>query len=151
MDYLIFSALIGIIIPWIFITYDIGCQWSKNYQSRMANFPEHMRIKSGTKVDVLIPSWHINGGERCKKSFCLGYTKGARRTCGEEVEISWNGWNFRKIVGFSKSFSLSFHLFTELFFERNFVCKTLPGSSAYEQEANGGLQQILRNVSFRSH
>ncbi|KIJ92462.1 hypothetical protein K443DRAFT_13589 [Laccaria amethystina LaAM-08-1] len=71
----------------------------------MANFPEHMRIKSGTKVDVLIPSWH---GERCKKSFCLGYTKGARRTCGEEVEISWNRWNFRKIVGFRTLFAKRF-------------------------------------------
>ena len=73
------------------------------------------------------PSWHINGhGERCRKNFCLGYTRGAGRTCGEEVEMTWsstnslapsvremvpgarhdtlnnhwNGWNFRKIMGF---------------------------------------------------
>ncbi|KIJ96214.1 hypothetical protein K443DRAFT_134179 [Laccaria amethystina LaAM-08-1] len=119
----------------IFIMYDIGCQWSKNYQSRMADFPEHMRIKSGMKVDVLIPSWHINGhGERCKKRFCLWYTKGIGRTCREEVEISWshtnplvpsvremapvawhdtlndhwNGWNFHKIVGFRTLFAKRF-------------------------------------------
>jgi len=86
-------------------------------------------IKPSTKVDVAIPSWHINGhGAKCRKDFCLGYMKGAGRTCGEEVEISWshtnplapsvremapgarhdtlndhwNGWNFQKIIGFHK-------------------------------------------------
>ena len=95
----------------------------------MVKFPEHMRINPNTKVDMAIPSWHINGHrERCRKDFCLGYTKGAGRTCREEVEISWshtnplapsvremgpvaqhdtlndhwNGWNFQKIVSFSK-------------------------------------------------
>ena len=127
IDFIIFAALVGVILPWIFITYDIGCQWSKNLYKRMSELPEHIRIKPGTKVDVGIPSWHITGhGERCQKDFCLGYTKGAGRTCGEEVEISWshtnplapsvremapaawhdtlnnhwNGWKFRKTVGF---------------------------------------------------
>jgi hypothetical protein len=94
MDFLIFSALVGIILPWIFITYDIGCQWSKNFLSHMAEFPEKMRIKLGTKVDIIIPSWHINGHrERCWKDFCLGYTKSTGRTCREEVEISWSHTN----------------------------------------------------------
>ena len=112
MDFIIFAALVGVILPWIFITYDIGCQWSKNFRKRMSEFPEHMQINPATKIDVAIPSWHINGhGEWCRKDFCLGYTKGAGRTCGEEVETTWsstnalandhwNGWNFRKIVGF---------------------------------------------------
>ncbi|KDR76587.1 hypothetical protein GALMADRAFT_67342 [Galerina marginata CBS 339.88] len=135
MDFLIFATLVGVIVTWILITYDIGCQWSKNFRSRMSEFPEHMRIKPGTKVDVAIPSWHINShGERCRKDFCLGYTKGAGRTCGEEVEITWshtnslapsaremapgarhdtlndhwNGWNFRKIVGFRIHFAKRF-------------------------------------------
>ena len=77
MDFIIFSALMGVLLPWIFITYDIGCQWSKNFRRRMANFPEHMHIDPETKVQVAIPSWHINGhAEGCRKDFCLGYTKG---------------------------------------------------------------------------
>ena len=126
MDFIIFVALVSVILPWIFITYDIGCQWSKNFCSRMSE-PEHMKIDPATQVDVTIPSWHINGhGEWCRKGFCLGYTRGARRTCGEEIETTWsstnslapsvremvpgarhdtlndhwNGWNFRKIMGF---------------------------------------------------
>ena len=42
MDYQIFSALVGVVLPWIFITYDIGCQWSKKFRSGMLDFPEHM-------------------------------------------------------------------------------------------------------------
>jgi Kyakuja-Dileera-Zisupton transposase len=127
MDFLIFATLIGIILPWVFITYDIGCQWLKNFHSHMADFPEHMRIQPGMKVNIAIPSWHINGHrEKCRRDFCLEYTKGAGRMCSEEVETTWsstnalvpsiqemalaaqhetlndhwNGWNFRKIVGF---------------------------------------------------
>ena len=93
----------------------------------MSEFPEHMQINPATQVNIAIPSWHINGhGERCQKGFCLGYTRGAGRTCGEEIKttwsftnslvpsvremaqgarhdtlkIYWNGWNFHKIVGF---------------------------------------------------
>ena len=133
MDFIIFAVLVGVILPWIFITYDIGCQWSKNFRARMSDFPEHMQLNPATKVNVAIPSWHINGhGQRCRRDFCLGYTRGAGRTCGEEVETTWsstnllapsvremapgarhdtlndhwNGWNFRKIVGFRTFHSL---------------------------------------------
>ena len=94
MDFIVFAALVGIILPWIFITYDIGCQWSKNFRARVLDFPENMQIKPTTKVDVVIPSWHINGhGQKCRKEFCLGYTRGAGRTCGEEVETTWSSTN----------------------------------------------------------
>jgi Kyakuja-Dileera-Zisupton transposase len=127
MDFIIFTLLIGVSLPWIFIMYDIGCQWSKNFRTCMSNFPERMQINPATRVDVAIPSWHINGHrERCRRDFYLGYTRGGGRTCGEEVETTWastnplvpsvremapaarhktlndhwNGWNFCKIVGF---------------------------------------------------
>jgi Kyakuja-Dileera-Zisupton transposase len=86
-----------------------------------------MQINPATRVDVAIPSWNINGHEeRCRRDFYLGYTRAARRMCGEEVETTWastnplapsvremaptarhetlndhwNGWNFCKIVSF---------------------------------------------------
>jgi len=131
MDYIILSALLGITLLRVILTYDIACQWVKNFKKRMIeNFPEHMRVPDQTTIDTAIPSWHINGhGASCRQNFCLGYMKGAGRTCGEEVEVSWshtnplapsvremgpaarhdtlndhwNGWNFRKIVGFRES------------------------------------------------
>ena len=128
MDYILLSALVGIVIPLVIITYDIACQWSKNLQKRMLDaFPESMRVPGNTTIATAILSWHINGhGEKCRENFCLSYMKGAGRTCGEEIESSWshtnplaasvcemgpaachdtlndhwNRWNFRKIVGF---------------------------------------------------
>src|SRR6188768_572201 len=126
MDFIILSALIGIALHRIVITYDIACQWSKNLDKSMPDFPEEMRIKKETMIDTAIPSWHINGhGQTCRQNYNLLYMKGAAKTCGEEVEINWshtnplassvremgpaarhdtlndhwNGWNFRKIVG----------------------------------------------------
>ena len=142
MDFIVFAALVGIILPWIFITYDIGCQWSKNFRARMLDFPDNMQINPAMKVDIVILSWHINGhGQRCRKEFCLGYTRGAGRTCGEEVETTWsstnalapsvremapgarhdtlndhwNGWNFRKIVGFRTFHYLLGYRYSHLF------------------------------------
>ena len=128
MDFITLSAVIGIMLVWLVITYDIGCQWSKNLYTRMEEFPEHMRISEGVKVGVGVPSWHINGHrKKCQDDYNLGYMKGTGRTCGEEIETSWshtnalgasvremgpgahhetlndhwNGWNYRKVVGLS--------------------------------------------------
>ena len=133
MNFIIFVTMVGIILPWIFIMYDISYQWLKNFCTRMSDFPQTIQIDPATRVDVAIPNWHINGhGERCRRDFCLGYTRGAGRTCGKEVEMTWsstnapapsvremaagarhdtlnnhwNSWKFCKIVG---SFDVKFH------------------------------------------
>lgn len=120
----------GITLVRIIITYDVICQWSKNFRKRMSEFPEAMQIPDTTEVGVAIPGWHINGhGPKCRESFNLSYMEGAGRTTGEDIETTWagtnslapsiremgpaarhdtlndhwNGWNFRKIVGFRMS------------------------------------------------
>ena len=97
----------------------------------MEDFPALMQINEQTKIEVGIPSWHINGhGPSCCSNFSLGYMEGVGRTCGEEVETSWaqtnalgtsmqemgpgarhetlndhwGGFNFHKIIGFRKCF-----------------------------------------------
>jgi hypothetical protein len=129
MDYIIFSALRNVTLRKVVLTYDIACQWSKNFQSRQDELPEHLRLNPNTEIAVAIPGWHINGhGKACKNDFCLSYMDGVRRTCGEDVETSWahtnalgpsvremgpgsrhetlndhwGGWNFHKIIGFRK-------------------------------------------------
>ena len=129
MDFIILSALVGVALHWIVITYNIACQWSKNLYKWMGDFPEEMRVSSDTKIGVAIPSWHINGhGESCRQNYNISYMKGAAKTCGEEVEIIWShtnslapsiremgpaahhdtlndhwgGWNFRRIIAFRK-------------------------------------------------
>ncbi|KAF8996412.1 hypothetical protein BDQ17DRAFT_1249771, partial [Cyathus striatus] len=86
IDYIILSTLIGISLTWIVITYDIGCQWSKNLKKQIETYPESMRVSSDMHVDVAVPSWHINGhGSSCRSNFALAHLPGAGRTCGEEV------------------------------------------------------------------
>ena len=147
MDFIIIATLMGLILLRIVITYDIVCQWSKNFKSRMEEFPPEMRIPERTKVDMAIPSWHINGhGNTCRNNFNLSYMEGVGRTVGEDVETiwagtnplapsiremgpaarhdtlndHWNGWNFRKIVGFGMYLlSCSYHLLTFIFSKEN--------------------------------
>jgi hypothetical protein len=131
--------LIGIPLLRVVITYNVICQWSKNFRKRMEDFPEHMLIPETTKVDMAIPGWHINGhGDTCHNNFNLSYMEGAGKTMGKDIETTWagtnqlvpsvremgpaarhdtlndqwNGWNFRKIVGFRASFlGFSHHVY----------------------------------------
>lgn len=81
MDFIIFAALVGINLLRVILTYDIVCQWSKNFRNRMAHlghFPAEMRIPDTTQVDVAIPGWHINAhGNNCRENFNLSYMEGA--------------------------------------------------------------------------
>jgi len=74
MDFIILSALVGIAL------HRVACQWSKNLDKCMADFPEEMRIKE-TTIETAIPSWHINGhGQTCRQNYNLLYMKGAAKT-----------------------------------------------------------------------
>jgi hypothetical protein len=135
VDFIIFAALVGITLLRIVLTYDIVCQWSKNFRKRMEEFPPDMQIPDTAHVDVGIPGWHINGhGDTCRDNFNLSYMEGVGRTVGEDIETTWagtnplapsvremgpaarhdtlndhwSGWNFRKIVGFHRYFTLWF-------------------------------------------
>jgi hypothetical protein len=119
----------------------------------MEEFPPEMRIPDRTKIDVAIPAWHINGhGITCRNNFNLTYMEGVGRTVGEDVETiwagtnplapsvremgpaarhdtlndHWNGWNFRKIVGFGMYLLChSYITYLPLFSQRKTVLKTL--------------------------
>ena len=150
MDWIFLSCLIGITLLRLVISYDIACQWRKNLWERMTEYPEEMRLPSDLEVKVGIPNWHVNGhGLDCQNNLSLSYIPGVGRTCGEDVKTSWahtnslapstremgpgarretlndhwNGWNFRKIVGFRESIFFSWRfcytrlmIFQELYF-----------------------------------
>jgi hypothetical protein len=135
VDYMVLSALSGIAVSHVVISYDIGCPWSKYFKRRMSAYPEEMWLSPDITVEIGIPNWHVNGhGPFCQTNYSLSYIPGVGRTCGEDIETTWshtnslapsvremgpgsrretlndhwNGWNFRKIVGFRRSFFLSF-------------------------------------------
>ncbi|PPQ82072.1 hypothetical protein CVT24_009738, partial [Panaeolus cyanescens] len=131
MDYIIFSALAGLCLLRLVITYDIACQWSRNYRTRMKTLPPKLQLSEKVSTRVAIPSWHINAhGKSCQQRFHVGYLDGVGRLCGDEVEQTWwitnalgvsvremgpagrretlndhwNAFNFRKIINFRKIF-----------------------------------------------
>ena len=132
-DYAIASTLTNDIkagITDVVITYDIGCQWGKNFSERLPKY------SSAPSVDVksanfrfAVPKFHIiTHGASCQATFNLAYMDGVGMTHGEGVETiwahstslaiwsrengpcarhlilddHWNGWNWHKYVGLGK-------------------------------------------------
>ncbi|KAI0057483.1 hypothetical protein BV25DRAFT_1812316 [Artomyces pyxidatus] len=77
------------------LTYDIACQYSKNFLRRMAQFPVEFQIDiSETDITFLIPKFHLLAhGVPCQVSYSLNFTEGVGRTCGEGIEAGWADTN----------------------------------------------------------
>jgi Kyakuja-Dileera-Zisupton transposase len=94
MTYLFFAAIMAVALLRIVITYDIACQWSKNLTSRMKTLPDEMQRNDDVKIVAAIPSWHINAHRTdCQVNFALAYREGNGRTCGDEIEGTWDHTN----------------------------------------------------------
>ena len=94
MDYVILSSVKGERLHRIVLTYDIGCQYSKNFKECMLKFPADMHLDKNSTIEFGVPSWHINAhGADCRADFGLGFRDGVGRTCGEEVEVTWASTN----------------------------------------------------------
>ncbi|KDQ54200.1 hypothetical protein JAAARDRAFT_60933 [Jaapia argillacea MUCL 33604] len=95
MDYLVLSTLVGIIFLNIIFSYDIACQWHKNFWSQVDQFPESMMIKqSAVYATFVVLKWHLNAhGSKCQALFSLNNLRGAGRTWAELVEVSWSHTN----------------------------------------------------------
>ncbi|KAA1479641.1 hypothetical protein DENSPDRAFT_862064 [Dentipellis sp. KUC8613] len=85
----------GIIWKLIIISYDIACQFSKNFTKRMDNFPAPFRLDTvKTSVKFLIPKFHLPAhGSQCHTTFSFNLEEGVRRTYGEGIEANWSRTN----------------------------------------------------------
>ncbi|KAJ7578939.1 hypothetical protein C8J56DRAFT_796992 [Mycena floridula] len=114
----------------ILVSYDINCQFSKNFSERVKKLPPLVRFAFvSTLFRWVIPKLHILGHKlACQREFNLNYTTGAGRTDGEGVERPWanigpvststremgpghrrdtlddhwGDWNWRKFIGLGK-------------------------------------------------
>lgn len=130
MDFIILSSLIGFCLLRVIVTYDIACQWSRNFGSRMREYPPSMQLDL-EKVELrpAVPDFHIRAhGTDCQETFSLAFLQHSGRTIGEEVETGWahmglasssiqemrpanrretlddhwGGWNYQKTLTFRK-------------------------------------------------
>ena len=94
IDYLIISTLSGIFLIILFISYDIACQYSKNFRKRMDKLSNEMQvIPTDVQIHWAIPKKHIavHGSNHSQYSF--NFLAGVGRTYGEGIESSWSHMN----------------------------------------------------------
>ncbi|KAI0764426.1 hypothetical protein BC629DRAFT_1293606, partial [Irpex lacteus] len=91
IDYILLGTLIGTELP-LFISYDIACQYSKNFGRRVTQFPPYMQLAESRVVSIqwAIPKkhWYAHG-EKGHSQLSLNYIPNAGRTYGEGVETFW--------------------------------------------------------------
>lgn len=136
VDYTMASALTNNIkmgITDVVVTYDIACQWGKNFQHRLSTYPSIPPLNLATlnSFRVAIPKFHLIGhGASCQSAFNLALMNNVGMTHGEGVETIWShstslatwsrengpsarhlilddhwaGWNWDKLIGLREYF-----------------------------------------------
>ncbi|KAH8101661.1 hypothetical protein DFH11DRAFT_1523480 [Phellopilus nigrolimitatus] len=91
MDYIILSTLVETTVSELLISYDIGCQWSKNFAARIENFPQEMRLDvNNVNMRTVVPKFHLPAhGVSCQTKFSLNFVPWVGHTYGEGVESEW--------------------------------------------------------------
>ena len=95
MDLTLLSTLLPAIrsgITRVLVSYDIGCQWSKNLNKHLSVYAvsSSFRLPSFSYWRVVVPKFHLAGhGKDCQLQFNINFTKGAGCMTGEMVESGW--------------------------------------------------------------
>ncbi|KAJ7847182.1 hypothetical protein B0H13DRAFT_2238803 [Mycena leptocephala] len=82
LDFLLLSAVLAFSLWYLIISYDIACQYYKNFWERMQAMPEHMQLKLAQKNVWWKPP--------CHSPYSFHDMLGAGRTHGEGVEQNWS-------------------------------------------------------------
>jgi hypothetical protein len=97
MDYVFFSTMRqqNSELTNLVVSYDIGCQWSRNFWTRMKLFPHEYHIdRDLVKVKFLVPKFHLPAHRpSCQSSYSFNYTPHVGRTDGEAPERGWSNTN----------------------------------------------------------
>ncbi|KAH7904935.1 hypothetical protein BJ138DRAFT_1106403 [Hygrophoropsis aurantiaca] len=95
MDYIFLSAICGVALATIILSYDISCQYKKNFHARVEKMPNALRITPDkTDINFALPSWHaLAHKSECQVENSIAYLPGAGRTDGEGIERSWAEMN----------------------------------------------------------
>lgn len=96
MDFILYSTLATTMVLYAVLSYDIMCQYSVNFWSRMQNkFPEDWRVNSGgVSFTWLIPKFHLPAHiEKCHREYSFNFWKWVGRTDGEAPERGWANLN----------------------------------------------------------
>ena len=89
-----FFALFGKLPPLV-ISYDIACQWHRNFKARSIALPSELDFDYNQhEFEFVIPKFHIPAhGSSCQSRFSLNYRRHMGRTDGENIERGWAWMN----------------------------------------------------------
>ncbi|KAJ7160865.1 hypothetical protein C8R46DRAFT_904981 [Mycena filopes] len=93
MDYILLSALIGVAVISLTISYDIACQWKINLAGRAETIAKTTKVSTRLvefEIQFALPVWHAAAHEiSCQTENSLSYAHGVGRTDGEGIERTW--------------------------------------------------------------
>lgn len=95
MDFFLHSTLIGVMLYLLVISYDIACQYCKNFKKRFVeDFPEKERLDlDETEIRWVIPKNHLPVHGPNHSRYSLNFVDKVGRTYGEGIESSWSSLN----------------------------------------------------------
>ncbi|KAJ3516066.1 hypothetical protein NLJ89_g1356 [Agrocybe chaxingu] len=95
MDYFVLSSLEHCKLMRIVISYDIACQWSKNFSSRCGLYPPNiLSTRKDLELVYLVPKFHLPAHvQHCQENFSFNYIPRVARTDGESPERGWAAAN----------------------------------------------------------
>jgi hypothetical protein len=91
MDFIVFSAILNAVILYLILSYDIACQYTVNFWTRLQALPAwlHPVIKRAN-VWFKVPNFHLPPHlPFCHSPFSFHFMWGAGRMHGETVEQNW--------------------------------------------------------------
>ncbi|KAJ7481680.1 hypothetical protein FB451DRAFT_1030190 [Mycena latifolia] len=93
MDYIFLSAMAGVAVVLLAVSYDIACQWKVNLKTRATKIKDTTPIITSLddfEIQFALPVWHAVAHEvTCQTQNSLSYAQGVGRTDGEGIEWTW--------------------------------------------------------------
>ncbi|PBK62350.1 hypothetical protein ARMSODRAFT_1024951 [Armillaria solidipes] len=101
MDFVFWSALKGVWLKQVMLSYDIGCQYKINLNERWKKLPKDLQLQTDSgeafirlNIDVALPVWHGNDHElSCRTLYLLKYKEGSGKMDREGVKWVWPDLN----------------------------------------------------------
>jgi Kyakuja-Dileera-Zisupton transposase len=92
MDFILFYTLIGTLIQLILFSYDIICQWCRNFAKCQSQLPSIMQLTllQIQEARFVIPKFHIYAhGLPCQSRYSLNFLQYMARMDGGDPERWW--------------------------------------------------------------
>ncbi|KAK1216163.1 hypothetical protein PQX77_021216 [Marasmius sp. AFHP31] len=90
MDFIALYNLIACGVLYVVFSYDIACQWMRNFYKRMREYPSYMQLPENLSMRFKVPKFHLPAhGLSCLAKFSFNYAEGVGKTDGEGVKRMW--------------------------------------------------------------